>query len=105
MYNIRIPEKGSLQCNDSVEGETIEAKVRRIMESGEPITDGAPPIYTERKQGIHPETNIRTDRFDWALEATDLITKQKKTKREEYTTNREKAAEKPVVKTPEETKG
>ena len=34
---------------ESREGETIEAKVRRIMSNNEPISDQAPLIYTERK--------------------------------------------------------
>ena len=41
-------DEGSLQINNSYEGETIEMKVRRITESKEPITDGAPVIYTDR---------------------------------------------------------
>ena len=51
------------------EGEYIEEKVRRIVESGEPIEDGAPIIYTERKDGVRPEYNIRTDRWDIAQDA------------------------------------
>ena len=31
------------------EGESIENKVRRITENNEPITDGAPIIYTNRE--------------------------------------------------------
>ena len=32
-----------------VEGESIETRVRKMVESGEPITDTAPLIYTEKK--------------------------------------------------------
>ena len=49
---------------ESREGETIEAKVRRIMNNNEPISDQAPLIYTERKDGINPDYDIRSDRFD-----------------------------------------
>ena len=31
------------------EGESIETKVKRITENNEPITDGAPIIYTNRE--------------------------------------------------------
>lgn len=47
------------------EGENIETKARRITENNEPITDGAPIIYTEKKDGVRPEFDIRTDK--WAL--------------------------------------
>ena len=33
-------------------GESIENKVRRITENNEPITDGAPIIYTNRDDGV-----------------------------------------------------
>ena len=65
--------EGQLSINNSFEGETIETKVRRITESKEPITDGAPVIYTDRKDGTKPEFNIRTDRFDIALDAMDYV--------------------------------
>ena len=36
--------------------ETIEKKVKRIVENKEPISDGAPIIYTERNKGVHLNT-------------------------------------------------
>ena len=76
-------DEGSLQINNSYEGETIEMKVRRITESKEPITDGAPVIYTDRKDGTRPEFNIRTDRFDIALDAMDYVNRSRTAKRME----------------------
>ena len=32
------------------EGESIEEKVAKLIENNEPITDGAPIIYTEKKR-------------------------------------------------------
>lgn len=58
-------------------GETIEEKVERIVANKEPITDGAPEIFTERKDGIIPGYNIRTDRFEVAAEAMDKVTRSK----------------------------
>lgn len=63
-------------------GEPIEAKIRRIMNNKEPITDGAPLIYTDRKDGVLPSYNIRTDRFDVAVEAMDKVAKSHAAKRE-----------------------
>ena len=40
-------------------------------------------IYTNRKDGVQPGYNIRTDRFEVAIEASDRITQNKLAKREE----------------------
>lgn len=66
------------------EGESIENKVNRILINKEPITDGAPLIYTNRKDGVLPGYNIRTDRFDVAIDAMDKVAKSKLAKRMEY---------------------
>ena len=66
------------------EGESIENKVNRILINKEPITDGAPLIYTKRADGVLPGYNIRTDRFDVAIEAMDKVSKSRLTKRMEY---------------------
>lgn len=72
-----------LDINQSTQGETIEQKIDRIVHNKEPIKDGAPLIYQERKEGIRPSTNIRTDRFEVAIEAADKIDKSYKARREE----------------------
>ena len=50
MYRFTIPTQTDLNVNDSYEGETIEQKIERITTNKEPIKDGAPLIYTERKK-------------------------------------------------------
>ena len=67
MRAIAIHSKNTFNVNDSVEGESLEKKVKRIVENSEPISDGAPIIYTERGKGVQPEYNIRTDRFEIAV--------------------------------------
>ena len=57
------------------EGEFIEEKVARVVENKEPIEDGAPIIYTERKDGVIPAYNIRTDKWDIAMDAYDKMTR------------------------------
>ena len=74
--------KTTLSVNTSYIGETIEEKVDRIINNKEPIKDGAPLIYTERKDGVLPDYNIRTDRFDVAIDAMDRVSKDKIAKRE-----------------------
>ena len=63
--------------NFAIITETIETKVARITQNKEPITDSAPIIFTEKKDGVLPAYNIRTDRFDIALEAMDKIGRSK----------------------------
>lgn len=72
----------SIEVNTSVEGETIEMKVNRIVNNNEPIKDGAPIIFTERKDGVMAGYDIRTDRFDVAIDATDKIAASHAAKRE-----------------------
>lgn len=90
MYKVSKPaESTSLNVNTSYEGETIEQKIRRIVNNKEPINDGAPLIYTDRKNGVQPEYNIKTDRFEVAIDAMDKVTKTHQAKREERIKARE----------------
>ena len=66
------------------EGETIETKVKRITENNEPITDGAPIIYTNRDDGVLPAYNIRTDRWDIAQQAMDAVNQANLAKSKNY---------------------
>lgn len=55
--------------------EPREVKLRKII-NGESnnMEDGVfPTIYTEKKDGVQPEFDIRTDRFEVAIEAMDKI--------------------------------
>lgn len=83
MYKYKKPIPSTLLVNSGYEGETIEDKVRRILNNKEPISDGAPLVYTERKDGVAAETNIRTDRFEIALDAHEKIHGAKLAKREQ----------------------
>ena len=65
-------------------GETIENKVRRITENNEPITDGAPIIYTNRDDGVLPAYNIRTDRWEIAQAAMDAVNQANLAKSKNY---------------------
>lgn len=72
---------GTLKHNDSYEGEMIETKIERIVNNNEPIQDGAPLIYTERKDGVQAEYNVRTDRWDVAVDAMNVVAKTEVAKR------------------------
>lgn len=83
MYERRKPGKSTLVRNTRYEGETIEQKINRIVNNNEPISDGAPLIYTDRKAGVQPEYDPRTDRFEVAIDAMDKVSKSKLAAREE----------------------
>lgn len=82
MYKKNKANKTTITVNQAYEGETIEQKINRIVNNGEPITDGAPLIYTDRKDGVEPQYDIRTDRFEVALDAMDKVTATHQAKRE-----------------------
>lgn len=57
------------------QAEPREVKLRKII-NGESsnMEDGVfPTIYTEKKDGVLPEYDIRTDRFEVAIDAVDKI--------------------------------
>lgn len=68
--------KGCINNPDlTYEAEPREVKLRKII-SGETsnMEDGVfPIIYTEKKDGVQPEYDIRTDRFEVAIDAIDKI--------------------------------
>lgn len=82
MYKPAKLIRTSIDRNKAYVGETLEGKIRRIVNNKEPITDGAPLIYTERKDGVMPEYDIRTDRFEIAIDAMDKVTTAKIAKRQ-----------------------
>lgn len=82
MYKKIKVVKSNLSGVKSYNAESIERKVERILSNKEPIKDGAPIIYTERKDGVLPSCNIRTDRFEVAVDAMDKVTASHIAKRE-----------------------
>lgn len=54
------------------DGESIETKIERVVQNKEPIEDGAEIIYTEKKLGVQPQYDIRTDKWEVAQEAMNL---------------------------------
>lgn len=94
MYR-KIPNRSTtLSVNKAYEGERIEQKINRIINNKEPIKDGAPIIYSERKDGVNPAYDIRTDRFELAVDAMDKIHKSHIAKREESIAKRNQDKEK-----------
>lgn len=82
MYKLPHYRRTLITVNNTKEGETIELKVRRLIDNKEPIKDGSPLLYTERKLGVDPAYNIRTDRFEIATDLMDKVNKSKQAKRD-----------------------
>ena len=73
--------KSGLESVELYEGETIEAKVDRVVNNKEAIKDGAPIIYEENRDGVNPAHDIRTDGFEIAIEAMDVGNRAKAAQR------------------------
>jgi len=83
MYRKNKVIETSIERNETVEGEMLEEKIERMMNNKEPIEEEAPLAFTERKEGVKPEYDIRTDRFEIAVEAMDQVQKAKQETRRE----------------------
>lgn len=76
-------KKTTITTNSTVDGESIEKKVARVVSNKESVTtDGSPIIYTDRKDGVLPAYDVRADRFEIAVEAKDKIARSKIAARE-----------------------
>ena len=62
---------------DAYKGEIIEDKVKRLTENKEPIKDAAPLVYTKKVDGVLPQYNIRTDKWDLVQGKMEAANKQK----------------------------
>ena len=58
-------------------GETLIKKIQRILDENEPLTDGAPMIYTPKQEGVRDDCNVRTDKWALAMNAMDKVNNYK----------------------------
>ncbi|AXH78044.1 MAG: hypothetical protein [Microviridae sp.] len=91
----------TIRTKNFYEGESIEEKVRRITENNEPISDSAPIVYTNREDGVIPDHDIRTDRWDVAVEAMDKVAKGKIAQRDQKEKPPAEPEKTPETNTPE----
>ena len=66
-------------CNfgvESYEGKSIEDRCKKLVETGEPIKDTSPLIYTPREKGVMPQYDVRTDKWEIAQNAMDRVNKE-----------------------------
>ena len=67
--------KGMIEITEK--GETLIKKIQRILDENEPLTDGAPMIYTPKQAGVREDCNIRTDKWEIAMKAMDRVNNYK----------------------------
>lgn len=82
MHKPNKREKTSLRVSKIQEGETMEHKMQRMMQQGADVNDVTELIFTERKEGVIPETDVRNEAWDVAVEATDAASRDHLTKRD-----------------------
>lgn len=82
MYRRNQIPQTTIKRNESYVAESLEKKLFRITTNKEPIKDGSPLIYTDRADGVLPDYNIRTDRFESAIDAMDKVSKATRAKRQ-----------------------
>lgn len=76
--------------NEIYTGQSIERYAEQASVSNQPIEGGAPEIFTDRKDGVVAEFNIRTDRFEIAQKAMDKANGSITAKRQEILNQRDK---------------
>lgn len=105
MYKYSKARKTTLKVNVSYPAERLEQKIQRIMNNKEPIKDGAPMIYTERKDGVKPELDIRTDKWEIAASAMDAVSRARLAKTQENVKTKTEDSAKTVTVENKETGG
>ena len=73
MYKIPKRTQTSIDRNTSIEGETIEQQIQRMINNGEVLGEEKEMIYTKPSDGIVYGTNIRGDRQEKAIEMTEKV--------------------------------
>lgn len=66
-------QPGRITVHPDKEGQSIEEMMRAAQESKEPIKATANINYTERGDGVLPQYDIRTDRFEIARETKSYV--------------------------------
>lgn len=82
MYKSNYNNRGNVKRNECYKAETIEQEVSRALNNGEKLEHTKTLIYTEKKAGTPAGYNIRTDRFEIALDAIETLEKSKTARRE-----------------------
>lgn len=96
MYNKPVRRKGTINRNESVEGETIERTIQRMLNNNESDMTTKDVIYTRPEDGVPYGTDIRGDKWEKAIETTTKVATHVRNSREKKYEKRRKGME--VVK-------
>lgn len=77
MYKKQTQIKTSIISNDSVEGETIETRIERLLNNGDEVIEGKELIYTRPEDGVIASFNIRHDHWDDAYEQSSIMAERR----------------------------
>lgn len=81
---------GIIGSVETYEALSIEEQMMQVKNNNEPIEHVSEMIYTDRKDGVQPQYDIRTDRFEIAVNAMDKVSASYIAKREEVMNNQRK---------------
>lgn len=73
MYSNKGHRKTSIKVNDSVEGESIEIKMQRLLNNGDETAETKELVYSRPEEGIIANYNIRHDHWDDAAEGATTM--------------------------------
>ena len=94
MYKHKISYKTKIKVNESYEAMPLEYEVKKITEEKVPIQSVSPEIFTERKDGVKPEYDIRTDKWLIAELAMEAVSQQQLANRGKKAAENEKSDKK-----------
>lgn len=80
---MKLQNRTKIRVNNAFEGRTIEEELAEFMAGGavpDDLRKIHEPIYTERKDGVLPQYDIRTDRWELAQEAMDKVNEAREAK-------------------------
>lgn len=69
MYKPKVKERRLLKVNHTYVAESMVMKIRKMLANKEPIEEEIETVYTNKKDGVMPAFDIRTDRWEVAQEA------------------------------------
>lgn len=82
MRKKRITNTGIIRRNETYEAKSIETMLAERMDGQDIEMGGKALLYTEKKDGVIPETNIRSDRWDLAMMALDSVERSRVARRD-----------------------
>lgn len=95
MKKKRIPFTRRLKVNKSYVADDLVTKLRIRMENNKDMNaPGRPLLYSERKDGVIPEGDPRTCKWQLAQEAQDYIAKTKLARRDAFDLSKAEQAKK-----------